>query len=115
MIHLPAAFDTFLFICETLGNISIVFVAFVTIRGLLFRKVVLSMGSFKIRRKDFTVQNITNIVSLKYYDGGEVPESVRKEILSLTCPATSPAEKKKKETASANSKATKKESNTANK
>jgi hypothetical protein len=34
----------------------------------------------------FTVQSVTNVVSLKYYDGGLVPDEVRKEILKVTCP-----------------------------
>lgn len=50
------------------------------------KKIELSIGSFTIARKHFDVQNITNIVSCKFYDGGLVPNDVRKEILNLTCP-----------------------------
>lgn len=46
----------------------------------------LSIGSFKIRKKYYDVQNITNIVSANFYDGGQVPADVRKEIIELTCP-----------------------------
>lgn len=49
-------------------------------------KVQLSIGTFKIKRKYFDVQNITNIVSANYYDGGQVPPEIRKEIINLTCP-----------------------------
>lgn len=46
----------------------------------------LSIGSFTIKRKYFDVQNITNIVSAKFYDGGKIPPEVRREIIDLTCP-----------------------------
>lgn len=48
--------------------------------------VYLSIGSFSIKRKYFDVQNITNIVSAKFYDGGKIPPEVRREIIDLTCP-----------------------------
>lgn len=32
------------------------------------------------------MQNITNIVSMKFYNGGEIPANIRKEILLVTCP-----------------------------
>ena len=51
-----------------------------------YRDVRLSIGSFRVRNKHFTVQNVTNIVSATFYDGGHVPEDIRKEILLLTIP-----------------------------
>jgi len=50
------------------------------------KKVVLSIGTFSIRRKYFDVQNITNIVSANFFDGGQVPSNIRKEIIDITCP-----------------------------
>ncbi|WP_407404093.1 hypothetical protein [Sodaliphilus sp.] len=52
-----------------------------------FKTVTLSIGTFKIARKDFNVQSVTNIVSLIYYDGGQVPGHIRKEILNITNPS----------------------------
>lgn len=49
-------------------------------------KINLSIGSFSIKKKHFDVQNITNIVSAVFYDGGQVPPNVRREIIELTCP-----------------------------
>ncbi len=49
-----------------------------------YKKVDLSCGSFKVRRKDFTWQKLTPLVSRIFYDGGNVPDEVRKEILKLT-------------------------------
>lgn len=46
----------------------------------------LSIGSFSIKRKYYDVQNITNIVSANFYDGGQVPPEIRREIIELTCP-----------------------------
>lgn len=55
-------------------------------RNYFSRTVRLSIGSFKIKRKYYDVQNITNIVSVKFYDGGQIPPEIRREILELTCP-----------------------------
>lgn len=73
-------------ICTIVNNLSILCIVYFLVRGYFFKKVNLSVGSFKIRRKDFTVQNITNIVSMKFYNGGDVPANVRNEILLVTCP-----------------------------
>lgn len=54
----------------------------------------LSIGSFSIQRKYFDVQNITNIVSANFYDGGQVPPEIRQEIIQLTCPKIKKLEKK---------------------
>lgn len=50
------------------------------------KKIELSIGSFVIRKKYYNVQNVTNIVSVHFYQGGTVPDAVRKEILLLTIP-----------------------------
>lgn len=52
----------------------------------LYKTVKLSIGSFKVKYKDYNVQNITNIVSANFYEGDQVPPSIRKEIILLTCP-----------------------------
>ena len=71
---------------KALANLSIFYVSYINIRKLFWKKVELSCGSFKIRQKHFTVQNVTNVVSLKYYGGGHVPDDIRTEILKATCP-----------------------------
>ena len=50
------------------------------------KKVELSVGSFSIKRKDFSVQNVTNLVSDIFYGGGSVPPEIRQEIFSITNP-----------------------------
>lgn len=70
---------------EGVANISMIYVAFEFFRGYFKRTVKLSVGSFKVRRKDFNVQNITNLASLYFFDGGIVSDEVRSEILSQTC------------------------------
>lgn len=59
---------------------------YIAIRDLFPKKVNLSIGSFVVRRKHFNVQNVTNIVSAQFYEGGTVPDSVRREIILLTSP-----------------------------
>lgn len=78
-----SGFGSFL---EGLANLSIIWVAFITVRGFTYKTVTLSIGSFKVRRKDCNVQNVTNLVSMLFYAGGVVPDSVRKEILEKTTP-----------------------------
>lgn len=82
-------FDSYVVFISTvraMANIAIFYVFYTDVRKLFWRKVELSCGSFKIRQKHFTVQNVTNVVSLRYYGGGLVPDDVRKEILKATCP-----------------------------
>lgn len=49
-------------------------------------RVKLSIGSFTVKRKHYNAQSVTNIVSAKFYDGGLVPDNVRKEIIVCTSP-----------------------------
>ena len=51
-----------------------------------YKTICLSVGSFRIRRKDFNVQAVTNIVSKCFYDGGHIPDNVRAEIINITAP-----------------------------
>lgn len=50
------------------------------------KEVRLSIGKFEIRKCDFNVQTVTNIVSITFYNGGQVPDKIRKEIIELTTP-----------------------------
>lgn len=65
---------------------------YVTIGGTLFKKKIVlhSVGAapvtFKVQRKNYNVQQLTNIVSVLYYQGGQIPPEVRKEIIMLTTP-----------------------------
>lgn len=56
------------------------------IGSLKYKKIELSCGSFSVNRKNYDVQNITNIVSLYFYDSAKIPDNVRKEILEKTVP-----------------------------
>lgn len=77
-----------------LADLSIIWVAYLTVRGYTYKTVSLSIGSFRVRRKDCTVQNVTNLVSLHYFGGGTVPDPVRKEILEETSPTIKEITKK---------------------
>lgn len=72
--------------------ISVLTFVYVTVGGIIFKKKVVlhSVGttpvSFKVRRKNFNVQQLTNIVSVLYYQGGILPPEVRKEIIMMTAP-----------------------------
>lgn len=76
----------FIYAVRAMADIAIFYVFYTDISNQFWKKVELSCGSFKIRQKYFTVQNVTNIVSLKYYGGGVVPPEIREEILKVTCP-----------------------------
>lgn len=47
----------------------------------MFKTVNLSIGSFVIQRKYYDYQNMTNIVSTHFYNGGRIDDDVRREIL----------------------------------
>lgn len=47
-------------------------------------RVDLTCGSFSVRRKDFTWQKLTPIVSRVFYKGANLPDEIRKEILNIT-------------------------------
>lgn len=69
-----------------LGGYVSLYALYIYIRDWMYKKVDLSIGSFVVRKKDYNVQNVTNIVSAQFYEGGTVPNSVRKEIILLTSP-----------------------------
>ena len=71
---------------EAIANILLVVVAYQIIRSNMYKTVTLTVGSFKIKRRDFNVQNVTNVVSLKYYNGGQIPAEIRSEIIMVTLP-----------------------------
>ena len=50
------------------------------------RKVKLSIGSFWCFNYKYDAQTLTNTVSSKFYNGGNVPQEVRHEILILVQP-----------------------------
>lgn len=71
---------------EAVANILLVVVAYDLCKSNTYKTVTLTVGSFKIKAKDFNVQNVTNIVSLKWYNGGQIPADVRAEIIKVTLP-----------------------------
>lgn len=68
-------------------------------RYLRWKTVKLPCGSFKVRRRDWDVQKITNIVSQHFYNGGHVDDNVRKKILELVNPEIKHLSKAKEEEA----------------
>lgn len=56
------------------------------VRKYTYKRVNLSIGSFEVKRKDFNVRNLTNIVSANFYNGDTIPADVRKEIILITSP-----------------------------
>lgn len=71
---------------DVISNLLLLWIGGKVLYGYTYKKVNLSIGVFKIKRKDYTVQNLTNIVSVLYYGGGQVPPNVRAEIINLTLP-----------------------------
>lgn len=69
-----------------LGGYVSLYALYVYIKDWMYKKVDLSIGSFVVRKKNYNVQNVTNIVSAQFYEGGTVPDNVRKEIILLTSP-----------------------------
>lgn len=85
--------ETFSFISDVLGLLlglfdtgAIIYAIVKYRKGRSYKRVALSIGSFWIRRKDFNVQAVTNVVSFNFYDGGHVPDPIRAEIIKVTNP-----------------------------
>lgn len=74
------------------GVVSLFTFLYVTVGGIVFKKkvVLYSLGAepvrFRIQLRNYNVQQITNVVSACYFDGGPVPPHVRQEIIGLTAP-----------------------------
>lgn len=73
-------------IIKGLAGFFSISVFYVFVRDWFPKKVDLSIGSFVVKRKYYNVQNVTNIVSARYFDGGKVSDEVRKEIIIQTSP-----------------------------
>lgn len=74
------------------GIFSICTFLYVTVGGRVIRKPVRlhSLGPepvrFHVQLRNYNVQQITNVVSARYFAGGTVPPHVRQEIIALTAP-----------------------------
>lgn len=71
---------------ELLANLAIVIT--VAKWAWSFRRVTiqLSCGEISLRQRDINIQNLTNMVSKKFYQGGMIPPTVRAEIMEVTLP-----------------------------
>ena len=71
-----------------MADLSILFAAYRWIRGRFYKTIQLSSinATFRIKKKDFNVQSITNAVSQLYMQGGQLPPQVREEIIRITVP-----------------------------
>lgn len=63
---------------------------------LWYNKVKLSIGSFRVRHKNYNYQDVTNLVSTLFYNGGRIDESVRREILEQLNPKVKDLKKVKR-------------------
>lgn len=74
------------------GVISLFTFLYVTVGGVVFKKKVVlhSLGvdpvRFRVQLRNYNVQQITNVVSARFFDGGTVPPHVRQEIIGITAP-----------------------------
>ncbi|MBQ9253960.1 MAG: hypothetical protein IJ180_04200 [Bacteroidales bacterium] len=79
-------FQWFDLIKTTIGVSSIYGIYSFLKNHIMKKRVKLSVGEFTIKKKDYTIQNVTNIVSNLFYGGGVIPDNIRKEILKTMCP-----------------------------
>lgn len=84
------------------GVISLFTFLYVTVGGIVFKKKVVlhSLGPeqvrFRVQLRNYNVQQITNVVSARYFNGGTVPPHVRQEIIEMTAPTAMKELKKDK-------------------
>jgi hypothetical protein len=72
---------------ETLANLAIIFFSARFLYNRMWVTITLSVGSFKVQRKEINASNLTNLVSQYFYEGDRMPSEVREEIISITNPA----------------------------
>ena len=68
---------------------SVFFIAYNKIRSLKKLKIELPCGTFKIRVRDCNASNLTNLTSKLFYNGGNVPDDIRKKLIDYTAPLAS--------------------------
>lgn len=72
---------------EVVANLCLVGVVWQHIDQSRYMTITFSLGSFRMRKKDVTLPNVTGIVSQTYFGGGWLPDSIRQEILLITNPS----------------------------
>lgn len=77
---------------EAVANAILVFAAYRWIRCQRKVTVTLSIGSFRVRRRDCDLPTLTAIVSRVFFEGGWLPDDIRKELLAITTPKVSDVE-----------------------
>lgn len=75
------------------ANLSLIIGATVYIYNLrwvrfYFFKDVGELAYVEIRKRDLNPQSLSNIVSSAFYNGGKIPDNVRKQIIDFTLPKT---------------------------
>ena len=71
---------------ETVGNLLLIFAAYKWADGYRLVSVRLSVGTFKVRKKDLELATLTAIVSETFFAGAWLPANVRAELIALTTP-----------------------------
>ncbi len=81
----------FIVVCKCLLDVANFFAVICFIYTAILRywnhkkiEIILPCGSFKIRRKNLNIGNLTNITSYYFYNGGKVPDEIRKKLVKYT-------------------------------
>jgi hypothetical protein len=72
---------------EVVANLCLVGVVWQHIDQSRYVTITFSLGSFRMRKKDVTLPNVTGIVSQTYFGGGWLPDNIRHEVLLITNPS----------------------------
>lgn len=71
---------------EAISNLALIYIVASYFYGRRWITVKLSCGDIKIRQCDLNASNLTNAVSHRFYNGGQIPSEVRSEIIHKTLP-----------------------------
>lgn len=72
---------------EVVANLILSYAAYKWYKGEQWAEVKLSIGSFRVKRKHMDLPTLTAIVSQTFYEGGWLPDGIRKELLVITTPS----------------------------
>lgn len=80
--------SNFASVLETFSNLALIGI----VGNYFWRRrrvtVTLSCGTVRIRKCDLNASNLTNAVSLKFFNGEQLPANVRSEVIKASLPKT---------------------------
>lgn len=76
------------FYLDTISSLALIYIVGNYLYNRRWITLKLSCGTIKIRKCDLNVSNLTNVVSVRYFNGGQLSADLRAEVICITLPKT---------------------------